>query len=423
MIRAASVLVGVTAVLAAAPAGAGSLSMDEAVALALRQNRDVIAARLDINAAELDKLAVSIYPNPTFLYALGNLVVGPGNAQGMGLRPTFLDQPVQSLSVGELIDVWRKRAARIATADKALHQRRLAVEDALRESVFAVRSAFGDLVRERSERHLSHETADRYAETIRISRSRQAAGDISAAELNKIELEGLGYQNAVIDADTEYDLARQKLAALIAIPTAALPEVEEPPLPNGPFALDDLTARALAHRPDLLATRAAQATADASLTAARREVLPDLTFGVDYTHSSFTVSGDNPSSVGVSLSFPLPVFDRNQAGVGRAQLERTRAANDTARVEIMVRHDVADAVRKAQRSRALVDVFRSGMLERADRALNVAENAYKAGASTLLEVLEARRTYIETRARYLRAQYELQQAVIEIRHTVADGSN
>ena len=156
------------------------------------------------------------------------------------------------------------------------------------------------------------------------------------------------------------------------------------------------------------------------LEQARTEALPDVSLGLSYTHSEFLVSGDNPNSLGLQLSLPLPLFDRNQANIGRAALDRRRTDNESTRLEIEIRHQVADAVRRTRRSAALLDVFEGGgMLERADTALKVAERSYKSGAVSLLELLEAQRTYIETREQYLRAQHEYRQAVIDVMHAVA----
>src|SRR5437879_3073880 len=72
------------ACLLAAPVARGqSLSSDQAVSAALVRNRDAIAARLEIDAAELDRVAAAIYPNPQFNYTLGNLVLGTANSQMM----------------------------------------------------------------------------------------------------------------------------------------------------------------------------------------------------------------------------------------------------------------------------------------------------------------------------------------------------
>lgn len=408
---------------AVADAALPELTMAQAVTLALSRNRDVIAAKLEIRAAELEAVAARVYPNPVFSYSVGNLVLGEGNRgnaqNGAPLHPGFLEQPVHTVGISEVIDVWAKRSARIRAANEGIRYRRLTVEDALREIVYAVRSAFADVVREQSERDLSREIRDRYTETVRLSRARRAAGEISEAELGKIELEGLKYENEVIDAEQEYDLSRQNLASLLGI-GINLPFHASFPLPQGlSVSASSWTNEALEHRPDVLAVRSAGNVAAASLDSEKREAFPDLSLGVSYTHSAFGVSGDNPNALGVGVSMPLPIFDRNQAGIGRAELEARRAENDAARLVLQVRREVAEAARHVERAQALLSVYeKGGMIERADTALAVAEKSYKAGASSLLELLEARRTYIETQASYLRAQHDYRQSIVDVLHSV-----
>jgi cobalt-zinc-cadmium efflux system outer membrane protein len=417
-------LVAVLATRSARAAVGSSLTMEQAVALALERNRDVIAARLDIRAAELDQVAAGLYPNPVLSYSVGNLPVGAGNPyntqNGAPSSPGFFSQPVHSVAIGEIIDIWSKRGARLRAADRGIELRRLQVEDALREITHAVRSAFADVLREQSERQLTYDVRDRYAETVRLSRARFTVGEISEAEFRKIELEGLKYQTNVVAADTEFDVARQKLAALLGLMSPAeLPDVlaEDAELYTAP-PTPVLVAKALETRPDFRAAERARAFAEALLGSARRDALPDITLSGTYTHSEFIVSGDNPNVLGFGLSLPLPLFDRNQANIGRAELDIRRAANERSRLDLVVRREVAEAARHLERAKSLLGLFEGGMLDRADAALKVAEKSYKAGAISLLELLEAQRTFLETRAEYLRARHDFQQSRIDLRRAV-----
>ena len=402
---------------------AESLTSDQVVAIALQRNRDAIAARLDIEAAELDRVAAAVYPNPVFTYTLGNVVLGSANSQDQSPPVTAgpFSQTVHTIGVGGIIDIWNKRGTRIKAAERGTDQRRLLVEDALREIAYGVRSAFNDVVREQADVALVRENRGRYSETIRISRARRDAGDISEAELRKIELEGLRFENALIDEEMQLDLARQRLASLLALgPENTIVPVTEAPAARTVLALEPLIERALRDRPDLQAARAARVRATAAQKQAGREALPDVSLGLSYTHSEFTVSGDNPNSLSLSLGVPLPLFDRNQANIGRADLDVRRSENDAERLRVRIRHDVADAVRRARRSAALLDVFEGGgMLDRAETALKVAERSYKSGAVSLLELLEAQRTNTETREQYLRASHDYRQAMIDVTHAIA----
>ena len=412
-----------------APVADGGFTVEQAVAVALQRNRDAIAARLDIEASELDVVAARIYPNPLAQYGIGNLVLGQANPQGgtLAAPPGFAGQRVQSIGVSELLDVWMKRSARARAAEQGVAQRRLLTEDALREVVYAVRSGFTDVLRAQASRKLAREVVERFGEVVRLGRARFKAGDIAQTELGKLELEGLRYVNAVTEADAELDLTRGKLAALIGVASGEMPagELAQSPLdtPASDASLVALTARALQQRPDLRAAGAARTRADAELSAARREVYPDLTLGAAYTHSDFQISGDNPNTLAFSLSLPLPLFDRNQANIGRARLEARRADNDGERLRLEVARDVAAAVRQRERARALLAALEAagdGMLARAESALTVAEKSYRAGAITMLELLESQRTYLDTRAQDLRVRYDLRQAAVDVSHAVGE---
>ncbi|HEY8924802.1 MAG TPA: TolC family protein [Polyangia bacterium] len=404
-----------------------TLPMEDAVALALRRNRDAIAARLEIDGATLDVVAARLYPNPLLQYSVGNLVLGSANPQGgqVSGAPGFFGQPVQSVAISQLVDVWQKRSARVRAADASLARRRFLTEDVLREIAYGVRTAFATVARKQEEVDLAVEISQRYGETVRLSRSRFAAGDISEADLRKIELEGLKYQNQIVDAQLDLDLARAALAALLALPSAReLPARVAIDGGRPAFDFARLAAVAREQRPDLKAVRAGRGAAAAELTAAEREVMPDLTLGAAYTHSAFTVSGDNPNTLALSIGLPLPLFDRNQANIGRARLDQRRADNDEVRVLLEIDRELEEAARRIDRSRQLLAVFEGrpgqgdGLLARAETALRVSERSYKAGATSLLELLDAQRTYLQARGDYLRAVNDFRQAAIDVAHAV-----
>jgi cobalt-zinc-cadmium efflux system outer membrane protein len=420
--RIAALTLGLAVLGQLAPARAEDLDMEKAVSLALERNHDVIAARLALQATQFDKVEAGMYPNPIFSYSLGNLVLGRANPQGPPAiaSPGFFGQTVHTIAISEVVDFWGKRSARLRAAGRSIEHEQLLERDALREVVYAVRSAFADVIRKQSERALSHETRERYDETVRLSRSRYSAGDISEAELRKIELEGLRYKNAEIDSDLALELSRQQLAELLAMGgTEALPgTLSEQELRLPSYAVSVLVDRALTQRPDVLAAKQAKWLTEAMLARARREAMPDIALGLQYTHSEFTASGDNPNALGLAVSLPLPLFDRNQANIGRAQVDQLRAQNEGQRLVLEIKHEVGDAFRRIGRGQALLEVFEGGMLDRADQALKVAENSYRAGGISLIELLEAQRTYLQTRAEYLRAVYDYRQAAIDLKHAV-----
>jgi cobalt-zinc-cadmium efflux system outer membrane protein len=407
------------AAVAAAFTVATPLTEQDAVSAALAKSRDLIAARLSVDAAEVDKVAALVWPNPVAAYSLGNLVLKPGNPQGMGLDPGFFDQPIQSVSLSQVIDVWFKHAKRWDVAARGVEVARLQVEQATREVVHAVRAAFAEVLHAQEELTLEREIRERYDETRSRMQSQLKAEAISPTDYKKIELEQLRAQQAELEAKLQLELSRERLAELLVLLPGQLPEQLAPYTPEpSDTELGALTERALSARPDLNASKKAIERAQAALASQRREAFPDLALGLSYTHDNFTVSGDNANTVGANLAIALPVFDRNQGPIGHARVDLLAAQNDHDRLELAVRHDVADAARRLERARVQHDLLEHEVGPRAEATVSAAERLFRAGSTSMLEFLEAQRTWAEVRRDGAQALLSYRQAAIDVAYAV-----
>jgi cobalt-zinc-cadmium efflux system outer membrane protein len=405
-----------------------ALTEDEAVATALARSRDVIAARLSVEGAQVDKAAAGILPNPVLSYTAANLVLGRGNPQtnvlpnGMvsTVNPGFFDQPVHSVGVSQVIDVWFKRSQRVEAADRGVEATQLLVDQAVREVSYAVRIAFADALRADEQRVLAKESRERYDETLRLTSAKLKVGDISDVDFKKIELEALRYKSAELQAALNSELGRQKLGALMVVPPTQIPQALAPTARTleQTFQLDNLISQAKETRPDLVASGKQIERARAALNSQQREAYPDIALSLSYTHDNFTVSGDNPNSLAFGISLPIPLFDRNQGGVGHARVDLSNAENDHDKLLHIIEYDVADAYKRSASENLQLKLLTDDVAPRALKALTVAEKSYQAGAINLLELLEAQRTYVEVRSLEVDATYQFRQAVIDLTHAV-----
>ncbi len=397
-----------------------ALSEDQAVAAALQRSRDLIAARLNVEAAQVDQAAAGILPNPVLSYGVANLVLGTANNQQSGVTAGFFDQPVQTISVSQVIDVWFKRSKRVEAAEKGVQSAEFSVEQAVREVGWAVKTAFADALRAHEQRLLTTEARERYDDTVRLSAARLKVGDISETDYKKIELEQLRYKTAEAQARLQSELARQRLAALMTLPPSQVPSELEPTAKMNEkiFELGRLIQQAADARPDLRAANKSVERAQAALSSQRREAYPDLALTLAYTHDNFTVSGDNPNTLALGISLPIPLFDRNQGGIGHARVDLTNAENERDRLKLTIEHDVADALRRSDSARVQLKLLTDDVAPRAAQALKVAEKSYQAGAISLLELLEAQRTYVEVRQQEVDATFQFRQAAIDLVHAV-----
>src|SRR5262249_43211103 len=143
------------------------------------------------------------------------------------------------------------------------------------------------------------------------------------------------------------------------------------------------------------------------------------TVGLSYTHSEFTVSGDLPNQLGTTFSVPLPVFDRNQGEIVRAESEAAIARHQSDRLRLEIAQEVRAAVERYTIAPARVHRFEDGFLRQAREARQAADVSYREGAVSLLEFLEAERTYIATERDRLDALRDLDTAAAEITKAAA----
>jgi cobalt-zinc-cadmium efflux system outer membrane protein len=406
--------------LLAALLGASPLTEADAVSTALAKSRDLISARLGVEAAEVDKVAAGVWPNPLFSYTASNLVIPPGNPEApVNVTPGFFSQPIHGISLSQTLDVWFKHSKRVEAAERGTEVAKLQVEQAAREVIHTVRGAFAETLHAQDERALAVEARTRYDDTLRLSAAQLKAGAIAPAVFKKIELEQLRYVQAEHDAELNLEVAREKLGELLVLLPGQLPEELAA---TTPASTDDdaqaLTEKALSARPDLRAQRKLIEKAGAALSSQRREAFPDISVGLAYYNDNFTVSGDNPNSLAFTIGLPLPVFDRNQGGIGHAVVDQHNAENDRDKLELAVRHDVAEALTRSAIARKQQALLANEVAPRATDALTVAEREFKAGNTNYLELLEAQRTYVDVRRDAAQALFNYRQAAIDVAYAV-----
>ncbi len=395
---------------AAEPAAAPApVPWTEADALAAFERGSQVLA--DARAAEAgargDLVQAGLIPNPNLSLSAANLPITT-NPPPTGNGPGWSKNLVTSVGVDQLLELGGKRGKRQSHARAALAGAVAGTADARRTALFELRTAFWSAVRARARRLLAEQVTGRSAETLRISRARLDAEDISRADFEKVELEAMKQQNDLADAVATERSAVAGLLALVG-PTSP-PDVEvRGDLTIRPPPLDEarLVQRAAEERTDVRAARAQAEAARAAASLADAQAVPDVTLGIGYTRSRAVVVGDNPDSLALTFSVPLPLFHRNQGEIARASAEAERSERAVAALQARVAREVAAALARYRAAADKVARYDGGALQRADRALAVAEKTWRAGDRSLLEYLEAERTWVELRGDYLDTQFEL----------------
>jgi cobalt-zinc-cadmium efflux system outer membrane protein len=298
--------------------------------------------------------------------------------------------------------LWGKRRLRIEGAEAGVASAKEEERDVLRQLRAAVKHAFFDVLHDERQLDFAHANQERYDKIAALNERRFKGGDLAEAEFRKIQLEQLKYFAQVEAAQRGLSESRQLLGRLLGIGDAVTASGQlAVPVIN--LTGQDLIAVAMANRPDAAALQRERERAALALQLAKRERYPDVTVGVDYTHSEFVIAGDNRNTVGFGFSVPLPVLNQNQGEIAKADVALRQADNDLARLRLDLTQEVHNALVAYQGAERLRHTFESGYLDRAKITVDAAEASYRVGAALLIELLDAERTYTATETDYVDA--------------------
>ena len=373
------------------------LTVDEAVAAALQHNPSLRAKTLELGSTQANEITAGLRPNPVASYL----------AEQLGNRNVDSQQTV---TLGQPIETGGKRRRRLESARAATAVTTEEIADARRQVILLVRKAFTDALVARATIELAEDNLKALDEVERLQRFRVERGDLSELELLRLQVQRFAFERDATDARQAGETARIALRSAIG-PAGVAESVEivgALDFRDVPLDPSTLRRRALEARPDLRAAEAAQAKARADVELARANAWWDFTPQLEYQR----IGNDN--TVGVGISVPLRIFDRNQGEIARARSEVSRAAalRQAAATQALAEVDTAYAGVLVLRERviSLRDVY----LPKATQARQTVEFAYRRGGVSLLDFLDAQRTYRETALEHLRALGNLRAAVDQL---------
>ncbi len=427
MLRSALLLSCLSTALAAPVWACADLAASEAAALTLAQalarvndcHPEVRAVRGALGGAAADVLVAGQAPNPQLTLAAGSV----GNKLGAG--PLWSKTYDHSLRLDQLLERGNKPALRRGVADAARLAAAADLADATRRAASAVAHAHQDLWAAQGRQAQLQAAAGLSAESLGLLAQRVRAGDAPALDATRFSLDDARLQADLRQAQADRQALQRQLALLIGAaavapqlqaeavdlslaPAAALPD-------PGAAADAGVAGDAAERRPDVVAAlarvRAAEAARDLAAAAATRDVSVGLQ--LDHWPTSPTNGSGTGNTVSLSLSVPLFLRHAYAGELARAVAdlalasEALRRVRDSAAAEWL--HAAAQARAAQDRRRLVLDRLEPA----AEKVAAGAELAYRRGASTALELLDARRSLRAVRIERISADADLAKALAD----------
>lgn len=374
---------------------ADGLGLAEATRLALLNNRRLQAGFRSLGVARADYVQAGLLENPSLSLAF----LFP---EGGGRARWTADL------VGSVAEIWRIPARR-ALARAGLEQRILELSRFAGELVAGTRAAYLEGVAAREGRSLARENVELARRSLAGVRRQVEEGVASRTDEGLAESLALAAELASQRAERGEAASLRRLAALLSLEEDLLGVTMSDPLPDpawpawrGPER-EQLVEESVSARADVRAAERAVAVAEERVALERRR-----TFGLGAGASAERPEGGSSADllVGPAATVELPIFDRNQAQVSRAELELAERRREREALVAEVRQEVRAALDRAEVASRAAVFARDELVPQALRTAALAERAYELGDTTVLTLLEARKAALEARRTELEALLE-----------------
>jgi cobalt-zinc-cadmium efflux system outer membrane protein len=380
------------------------LSLETATDQFLRKNLAVEAARLEVGVAEAERIGAGVRPRP-------GLTVSAENLRLSGETPASRLHEY-GISVAQPIELGNRKALRMEVAERTVSVSEARLTEVLRRQLFDVKRTYYESVLARVLLEIEQENRDNFEGLVKFNTVRFEEGYIAEGDLLKVRLERTKFDFAVANAQLALRRAKIRLLELIgerdferAVRLEISNRLQAPPVD---LNLMQLKETALVNRPEIKVAEAELALAQSSIKLERSRAKGEVTPYGGYKR----VGVDNTLLAGVTV--PLPIGNRNQSGIARAEAEQKVAETSLSFVRNRTLAEVDAAYRAYETAREQVRAYEAGLLKQADESREIQLGAYQEGATELITLIEAQKTRTEVRASYYRAIFDYYTSIFQL---------
>ena len=380
------------------------LSIDAATEQFLKKNLSVQAARLEVGVAEAERVGARLSPRP-------GLTVSAENLRLSGETPANKLHEY-GLSVAQPIELGNRKSLRMEVAERTVSVSEARLTQVLRRQLFDLKRTYYESVLANALLGIEQENRDNFEGLVKFNTVRFEEGYIAEGDLLKVRLERTKFDFAVANATLNLRKAKIRLLELIGDPdferatkvdvssTLRVPPVE--------LNLSHLKETALVNRPEIKVAEAEVALAQSTIKLERSRAKGEVTPYIGYKR----VGIDNTVLAGVTV--PLPIGNRNQSGIARAEAEQKVSETNLQFVRNRTLAEVEAAYRAYETAREQVRAYEAGLLRQADESREIQLGAYQEGATELITLIEAQKTRTEVRANYYRAIFDYYTSIFQL---------
>ncbi len=382
-------------------AASAPLTLSQALQQAQANNPDMAAANWQVNISQAERRQAGLIPNPELSWEV---------------EDTRSETRTTTVQLTQPLELGGKRGARIEVAERGIDIATLGVEqnrNALRAEVI---QAFYGSLQAGMRVELAAQSREVAQRALTIAEGRVKAGKVSPIELTRAQVQLAELELEASRARKEQNLANSTLQLVLGEDGSARlqPEGDATQLPAVPPTPSLLAA--LSRSAELRSAKSSIEQQDASFELEKAQRIPDLNVSLGSQYSA----ADRERVNVVGLSMPLPLFNRNQGNILAAARRADQSRDLRIATELRLRNEIQSAAEQWLMAKAEIKAFESTILPSAQNAVDNTARGFELGKFAFLDVLDAQRTLIQSRAQYIQALTEATAAWVQLERILGD---
>jgi len=378
-----------------------SMTMDDVAQYAINNNPELVAQRLEERMArgQLEKASLLLKANPTIEGAVSKKERAPGEEGNKFTNYGF--------KLSQEFEIAGQRGARIDIAEKEISTAVLVIKDKERLLISEVKDSFGKVLALRKKSELAQEVVRLQEELLGLTKIKFQAGEVSGLDVNLAEVELSKAKRELLLVEREYRESLLALKGLMGL-NPDMPLSVEGDLPSAITNLPDkemLKTVAFSERPDLKTVALEVRKTEAVIGLINKETVPNVTL------AGFYGKDEQKNEVGLTITIPLPFFDRKQGErlEGRAKAEQAKIKVDG--LKRTIEREIEQAYTDLESALEELSIFKKEILNKAAENLNLLNLAFKEGKIGFFEVRLAQKETVDIQFAYLDSQLRMRIAL------------
>lgn len=365
-----------------------NITLEDALNIAMKNNLQLQSTQDQVDAAAGALRQSKLYPNPV-LELLAEEV--PTNEMG-------LNQSQNLVGITQPIITAGKRKLGIKLSEQSKEKSEFERDSVTLQVMTSTKKAFYKVVADQE-----GITVARHIEAIakgiyESEQMRFEAGEVALTNVLRAEVELSQARNAVSLAEGNLQTSLSELQTVMGIPEESLAGVTGKLLTTPPdVSFNDLKLAMQVNQPLIKASRKGVEMAESQLSLEKRQAIPDINVSAGYKR----LTQENADTVQMGIEIPTPFFNRNQGNIQKGKALSRKAKNENQSVyndlQLQLKRDVDSY--HAERKR--VAEFRDNILPKAEISLQLIGTGYKEGELSYIDLLDAQRTWAETKVAYI----------------------